>query len=102
MNGSFASRRTYELSTATDQITSVAGGEAVTVNAILISGLTDSNSEISIRTTESTPTTLFYYELDKGSLISVETPFLADKGIEIVNISGDSLDITVFHSNPGL
>ena len=102
MKGSFSSRFTYENSTAAAQVTSVASGEAVTVHGILISNLTASNSEVTVRTADGNETTLFSIELDRSELFNVEVPFLADKGIEIVNVSGDSIQITVFHSNPGL
>ena len=101
MKGTFSPRRTYENTTVANQVTSVAGGASVVVHGIEISNLTGGNLEVAVRTADGNQTTLFYIESDRGELFSVSTPFLADKGIEFLNVSGGDLQITVFHSNPG-
>lgn len=82
----------------------IANGESIMVYGIFISNGIGSNREVEFRTADGSNNTIIYIESDKSSFFKLTTPFLADKGLEIVQIAtvgATILDVTVFHSNPG-
>lgn len=83
---------------------SIANGESIMVYGIFISMGTGSNREVAFRTADGNESIIMYIECDKSSFFKLTTPFLADKGLEILQVATvgtTALDVTVFHSNPG-
>ena len=94
----------FTLSNATSLV-QVENGNAITVHQILISNVASGNNrEVTVRTADGSAVTLMDFELDVGGEFIVDTPFLADKGIEFVNITdnANSIHVTVWHSNTGM
>ena len=102
MKGIVSSRVTF-FELADGDTIEIAGGEPITVHQILISiTAATSNRQVDIRTADGD--IFMSTELDIGDHFLSDTPFLADKGIEFFDVNSNvlSLNVTVWHSNPGL
>lgn len=97
----FATRLTHFI--VGTSATQIANGDPVYVFGYTIANAGGTNNiEVTLRTAETSPTTISIIELDTTDVLSFDIPFIADKGIEVLASTDDEINFTIFHSNAGM
>jgi hypothetical protein len=93
-----ASRHTSKTFGAGDLTLTIAAGAPVTVFGIWLSNPDDAAEHL-FTIKDGAGTTIHPIEVAPDTIVELSVQWLADAGIQITGVSGDS--VTVFHNSPG-
>jgi len=82
------------------------GNDVYSGGIVRVWGFTVSNTSAgtvtaTVRTNESSPTTLWSATIAANTTVTVPIPFIADKGLEVVASSANTLSFTFYHGQVG-
>jgi hypothetical protein len=76
-------------------------GLFIKVWGFTVSNISGGNATATIRTNETSPTTIWTAVIPTNTTVSVPIPFIADKGIQVMTSVANSLSFTFYHSQAG-
>ena len=78
----------------------ISNAQSASIRGFSISNTKTTQRTVTVRTTESSPTTISTYELGARESFVMDIPFLADKGLQFLSVSSE-VEVVVFHTNIG-
>ena len=100
MMTTFAPIITRVAPTDTNPVDVFSGGR-VKILGFIVSNTSGSAATATIRTNEASPTTLFTVRLPLNFSFSVPIPWIADKGIEVIDETGNVIVFSFLHTQEG-
>lgn len=94
-----ASRVTFMDLSGGGSAQTVESGEPIIVNGVVFTA-GPATTTITVTTADSDQTTFMIVRLAASTTVTMDIPFIADKGLRVVPTTGDC-DVSIFHLAPG-